>query len=64
VNTICGSANKQLEVFTAFVLTNGLADELRRKDWSAFARQYNGPRYAENAYHTKMAAAYAKYSKA
>lgn len=62
VNTMCGSANQQLAVFTAFVMTNGLADELQRKDWPAFARQYNGRRYAENGYHLKMAAAYARYA--
>lgn len=48
----------QVELMVRFIEKNGLVDELRRKDWSAFARAYNGPAYAKNAYHTKMAAAY------
>ncbi|MBO7165031.1 MAG: DUF3380 domain-containing protein, partial [Muribaculaceae bacterium] len=34
---------------------------LRRKDWSGFARRYNGPSYAKRGYHTKMANAYRKF---
>lgn len=48
----------QVDLMVRFIKENGLVDELRRKDWSAFARAYNGPGYAKNAYHTKMAAAY------
>lgn len=32
---------------------------LKNLDWDAVARGYNGPRYAEDGYHTKMAKAYA-----
>lgn len=31
-------------------------------DWAGFASRYNGPGYAKNAYHTKLAAAYARFS--
>lgn len=48
----------QVDLMVRFIEKNGLVDELRRKDWSAFARAYNGPAYAKNAYHTEMAAAY------
>lgn len=48
-----------LALFAAFVESQGLADELQRKDWAGFARRYNGPAYAENSYDTKLAAAYA-----
>lgn len=48
----------QVELMVKYIEVNGLVDELRRKDWSAFARAYNGPAYAKNAYHTKMAEAY------
>lgn len=49
------------EAMVNFILTNRLDDELRRGDWRGFARGYNGPRYAENGYHTKLAAAYARW---
>jgi len=46
----------------SFIATNGLDDELRRHDWAGFARGYNGSSYALNGYHTKLAAAYAKWA--
>ncbi|WP_426041492.1 N-acetylmuramidase domain-containing protein [Brevundimonas sp. TWP2-3-4b1] len=48
-----------LQAFAAFIKSKGLVDELRDKRWAAFARAYNGPNYAINAYDTKLAAAYA-----
>ncbi len=51
-----------LDAFVEFVLTQSLADELRDRRWADFAKVYNGPGYAQNAYDTKMAAAYAKYA--
>lgn len=32
---------------------------LRERNWSEFARRYNGPAYAEHGYHTRLARAYA-----
>lgn len=52
-----------LEAMVQFIISNGLDDELRRHDWRGFARGYNGPGYAENGYHTKLAAAYRKWSR-
>lgn len=52
-----------LDSFVRFVKTNGLLDELRacRAGNAAscvpFVSKYNGPGYALNAYHTKLAAA-------
>ena len=40
---------------------NMLAD-LKAKRWAAFARAYNGAGYKQNAYDTKMAAAYQKWA--
>ena len=40
-----------------------LLNALRAKNWSIFARIYNGPGYAKNSYHTKMAAAYAQHQR-
>ncbi|MCJ8140230.1 N-acetylmuramidase family protein [Falsirhodobacter halotolerans] len=53
----------QLEAMVRFIQSEGLDDELRRHDWSAFARGYNGAGYARHGYHTRLAAAYAKWAK-
>lgn len=62
INAMYESEAKHLEAFVKFIQVNGLADELRNKQWAKFARAYNGPAYAKNKYDTKMAAAYKKYS--
>lgn len=46
-----------------FIISAGLDDEIRRKDWVGFARGYNGPGFAKNNYHTKLANAFAKWSR-
>lgn len=48
----------QVEVMVRYIVKFDLLDELQRKDFTAFARGYNGANYARNAYHTRMAAAY------
>lgn len=53
---------EQLMAFCAFLKTEGIDKALRERDWTTFARRYNGPAFAENAYHTKIAAAYAKHA--
>jgi hypothetical protein len=57
------SEGEHLDAFVSFVIENNLADELRRKNWAAFASGYNGAGYRKNRYDTKMATAYTKYSK-
>lgn len=47
-----------LQAFGAFVQRAGLAPALRAHDWAAFAAGYNGTRYRENQYDTRLAAAY------
>lgn len=54
---------EQLELFAIFIRNTGMLPALKAKNWSAFARKYNGASYARRGYHTKMAAAYAKYKK-
>jgi len=44
-----------------FIRSSGLMDELRTRDWAGFARGYNGPGFAKNAYDIKLAQAYAKF---
>jgi len=53
------SERRQLDAFVAVVLANRTwLSAIRDKDWAAFARGYNGPKYRENSYDTKMKAAY------
>lgn len=53
---------KQLELFAAFITNTGMVADLKAKNWAAFARKYNGTSYARRGYHTRMAAAYRRYS--
>lgn len=52
-NQLCGMFN--------FIRFHGLDKHLRAKNWTAFARGYNGPAYAKNGYHTKLEKAYTKW---
>ena len=63
VRRIAYSELEQLQLFAIFINNTGLVEYLKKKDWSGFAKRYNGPSYARRGYHTKMAKAYAKYSK-
>ncbi|WP_279483397.1 N-acetylmuramidase family protein [Aureimonas sp. SK2] len=56
-------ADKHLEGMVNFILSAKLDDELRARDWAGFARGYNGPQYAEHGYHTKLKAAFDRWSK-
>ena len=51
----------QLELFAKFLVGTGQLKYLKAKDWTKFARAYNGPGYAKRKYHTRMAAAYKKF---
>lgn len=57
------SEGNHLDALVRFIEANGLADELRAcragspDSCRAFAEKYNGPGYAKNWYHTKMAEA-------
>jgi hypothetical protein len=59
-----GGPAAHLDAFVAFIKANELDVPLRAKDWAKFAKGYNGPAYAQNAYDKKMAAAYARHRKA
>ena len=50
----------QLYAFSRFVIQRGLAPALRRGDWAAFAKGYNGTAYRLNRYDERLAAAYAR----
>lgn len=50
----------QVRLMARYIEKAGLAAALRRGDWEAFARGYNGPQYRRHGYHRKIAAAYAR----
>ena len=58
VTDMCKSEDQQLQIFVDYVQNSGLDDELIGRKWADFARLYNGPEYAKNAYDTKLEAAY------
>lgn len=63
INAMYRSDQGQLEAFVGFIQSNGaLVRAIQEKDWPSFAKYYNGPNYAINAYDEKMAAAYEKYA--
>lgn len=65
VDAMHESEGKHLAAFVEFCLHNKIARYLREPpDFASFARRYNGPGYAANGYHTKLAAAYAKHRSA
>ena len=51
----------QLDLFTAFLQGNGWDKYLRSREWTEFARKYNGPAYAQNKYDEKLMKAYLKH---
>jgi hypothetical protein len=61
VKDAMASEANQLKQMAAFINSAGLLDELKNKDWAGFAKGYNGPAYAKNAYDAKLATAYEKY---
>lgn len=63
VNKMSSNERAQLELFANFLRSTGLDKQLKAKNWSAFARGYNGASYAKRGYHTRMAKAYKKYKK-
>ena len=64
VDAMKESEGKHLDAFVEFVIGNGLAIHLRTKNWTAFAKGYNGAGYKKNNYDVKMAKAYARHSAA
>lgn len=61
VAKVCESEFSQLEMFAVFIQNSGMLEALKKKDWTTFARKYNGPSYAKRGYHTRMAKEYASF---
>lgn len=60
VSQMVKDENSQLNALLKFVAANGLDSALRERRWAAFALGYNGPRFRDNDYEQKLAAAHAK----
>lgn len=58
INAMYQSEDEHLRLFTNYILSAGLDDELRYKNWKGFAAGYNGAAYFRNGYHLKLPAAY------
>lgn len=61
VDAMKESAGAQLDAMVAFLRSNKLDGPLRRHDWAAFARGYNGAGYAQNQYDRKLADAHRRW---
>jgi len=57
----CESEGAQLEQMASFIEASGLNRYLADKQWTAFARGYNGPGEKRNHYDALLARAYAKW---
>ena len=62
ITAMVDSEDAQLAALSSFVrVQSPLANALKTKDWTTFARLYNGPAYAANAYDSKLAQAFTAY---
>lgn len=57
------SEELQLRAAINFIISTGLADKLRKHDWAAFAKGYNGKNYKINNYDGKLKESFAKWSR-
>lgn len=69
----CGSAEEfaermsrseveQMRLAMRFLQKTGIVAYLKTKDWTTFAKRYNGSGYKLNRYDTRLAAAYARFA--
>lgn len=57
------SEDSQLELFAYFIYNNkSMYNALKTKNWSQFAKLYNGSGYKQNKYDEKLAKNYSKYA--
>lgn len=62
VERMCKSKEEQITLWMNFLKNSpNCIKPLREKNWTAFAKAYNGPGYAQNAYDTKLRNAYVSY---
>jgi peptidoglycan hydrolase-like protein with peptidoglycan-binding domain len=54
VDAMTVSEDHQLDAMSRFIVDNDLHLALRNKDWTTFARGYNGPQFAKNQHDEKL----------
>jgi hypothetical protein len=54
VEAMTVSEDNQLDAMSRFIVDNDLHLALRSKNWTAFARRYNGPQFAKNRYDERL----------
>jgi hypothetical protein len=62
VTAIMASEDQQLAAMAAYLRATQMAELLQRRDWSSFARLYNGPNYAAHNYDGLLQQFHARYS--
>jgi peptidoglycan hydrolase-like protein with peptidoglycan-binding domain len=62
VSEMIRSENEQIFAMASFIRATGMHAALQRRDWTDFARRYNGLGFATNRYHEKLAAAHTSLS--
>jgi hypothetical protein len=64
VDAMQSGESAQLDAFVRFIQTDDrLQNALEAADFETFARLYNGPDYADNGYHTRLATAYRRHDR-
>jgi hypothetical protein len=63
VEAMMADEENQLLAAVNFIKANHIDDNLRAHDWAGFAKGYNGAGYKKNAYDTKLADAFRKWSR-
>ena len=58
VSQMMRGENEQILGMAAFMRASGMHGALQRREWTDFARRYNGPSYEQNRYDQKLAAAH------
>jgi hypothetical protein len=62
VLAMAASEDAQLGAMLAYCVSTGIDRAMQRKDWTTFARGYNGRGFAQNAYDTKLQEACDEYA--
>lgn len=61
INDMYKDEEGHLRAFVGFVQHEGLHKALQTKNWKLLARKYNGPRFFENRYDSKLEEAYKRF---
>ena len=62
INAMYESEKAQLEATVNLMISWGLLEAMRDKDWHTIAKRWNGRAYAKHGYHTKLANSYLRYA--